>query len=176
VIRELVTQPFKTAVALIELPATVHRSLRQANDLMEQSQRQLEAMQTQTDEALKQAERMNDLLTKVVKLTEPLEYAQRGGEHVAGRLKRALFGEELEQAEQAVDDAEEAAADAEEAAAEAEDAATVAEQVDEEKEVEEPAWKPAAAEDDAGGIEVTDSGTVRVIPSRPPPGDPAPGA
>ena len=112
-LRELVTQPFKTVVALIELPATVHRSLRQANDLMEQSQRQLEAMQTQTDEALRQAERMNDLLTKVVKLTEPLEYAQRGGEHVAGRLKRALFGEELEQAEQAVVDAEAAIVDAE---------------------------------------------------------------
>ena len=104
-LRELVTQPFKTVVALIELPGTVHRSLRQANDLMEQSQRQLEAIETQTDEALKQAERMNDLLTKVVKLTEPLEYAQRGSEHVAGRLKRALFGEELEQAEQAVVDA-----------------------------------------------------------------------
>jgi hypothetical protein len=146
---------------------------------MEISQRQLEAMQTQTDEALRQAERMNDLLTKVVKLTEPLEYAQRGGEHVAGRLKKAIFGEGLEQAEvaqqqaqEAAKDAEEAAADAEEAAEEAEDAATVAEQADEVKEAE---WTPAGAEDGDGGIEVTDSGVVRVIPSRPPPGDPASG-
>ena len=50
-------------------------------------------MQRQTDEALDQAERMNELLGRVVKLTEPLEKAQRGGEYVGGRLKRAIFGE-----------------------------------------------------------------------------------
>jgi hypothetical protein len=83
------------AIALIELPATVQRSLRQANELMESSQRQLEAMQDQTDEALRQAERMNDLLGRVVKLTEPLEFAARGSEYVGGRLKRALLGDEL---------------------------------------------------------------------------------
>jgi hypothetical protein len=37
---------------------------------------------------------MNELLARVVKLTEPLERAQRGSEYVAEGLKRALFGEE----------------------------------------------------------------------------------
>jgi hypothetical protein len=63
---------------------------------------------------------MNDLLTKVVKLTEPIEKAQRGGEYVAGGLKRALFG-----LERAVDDAESAALDAEDAAIDSEDATEV---------------------------------------------------
>ena len=66
VIRELVTRPISAVIALVELPGTVRRSLSQANDLMEQSRRQLEAMQRQTDEALRQAERMNDLLGRVV--------------------------------------------------------------------------------------------------------------
>ena len=95
-LRELVTRPVNAAIALIELPATVQRSLRQANELMETSQRQLEAMQNQTDEALRQAERMNDLLGRVVRLTEPLEFAARGSEYVGGRLKRALLGDEVE--------------------------------------------------------------------------------
>jgi len=122
VLRELVTRPISAAIALVELPSTVQRSLKQANELMESSQRQLEAMQEQTDEALRQAERMNDLLGRVVKLTEPLEFAARGGEFVGGRLKRALLGEEGT-VERAVRDAEAAAGDAEEAAAEAEVAA-----------------------------------------------------
>ena len=37
---------------------------------------------------------MNELLGRVVRLTEPLERAQRGGEYAAERLKRALFGAE----------------------------------------------------------------------------------
>ena len=93
-IRELVTRPISALVALVELPATVQRSLRQANELMESSRRQLEAMQRQTEEALHEAERMNQMLSRVVKLTEPLEYAQRGSEYFGGRLKRAIFGEE----------------------------------------------------------------------------------
>jgi F0F1-type ATP synthase membrane subunit b/b' len=119
VLRELVTRPVSAAIALIELPATVQRSLKQANELMETSRRQLEAMQHQTDEALHQAERMNDLLGRVVKLTEPLELAARGSEYVGGRLKRVLLGDDGT-LERAVADAEAAAHDAETAAAEAE--------------------------------------------------------
>jgi len=126
VLRELVTRPVSAAIALIELPGTVQRSLKQANELMESSRRQLEAMQHQTDEALRQAERMNDLLGRVVKLTEPLEFAARGSEYVGGRLKRALLGGDGT-LERAVSDAEAAAGDAEKAAAEAEVAATEAE-------------------------------------------------
>ena len=81
------------AVALIELPRTWSEH-REANDLMEVSRRQLEAMRRQTDDALEQAERMNELLGRVVRLTEPLERAQRGGEYVGEALKRAIFGEE----------------------------------------------------------------------------------
>jgi hypothetical protein len=127
VLRELVTRPVSAAIALIELPGTVQRSLKQANDLMEVSRRQLEAMQEQTDEALRQAERMNDLLGRVVRLTEPLEFAARGGEYVGERLKRALLGGDGSTLERAISDAEAAAGDAEKAAAEAEVAAEDAE-------------------------------------------------
>ena len=51
-------------------------------------------MRRQADTALEQAERMNELLARVVKLTEPMERAQRGGEYVAEGLKRAIFGAE----------------------------------------------------------------------------------
>lgn len=93
VIREMVTLPFQTVVALLELPATVNRSLKEANQLMASSRRQLDAVQQRTDNALEQAERMNEMLSRVVRLTEPLERAQRGGEIVAAELKRAIFGD-----------------------------------------------------------------------------------
>jgi hypothetical protein len=94
VLRELVTWPISLARAAIELPRSMDRSIREANDLMEVSREQLDAMRRQADQALEQAERMNELLARVVKLTEPLERAQRGGEYVAGGLKRAIFGPE----------------------------------------------------------------------------------
>ena len=86
----------------------MERSVRQANELMDVSQEQLDVMRRQADEALAQAERMNDLLARLVKLTEPLEKAQRGGEFVSEQLKRVLLGEEAE-AEAAADRAEKAA-------------------------------------------------------------------
>jgi hypothetical protein len=95
----------------IELPRNMERSVREANDLMEVSREQLEAMRRQADQALEQAERMNELLARVVKLTEPLERAQRGGEYVGEALKRAIFG-----AEEASEGALEAAQEAKEAA------------------------------------------------------------
>ena len=101
----------------IELPRSMQRSIREANDLMEVSREQLEVMRRQADQALEQAERMNELLGRVVKLTEPLERAQRGGEYVAGELKKAIFG-----AEQAAIEAEVAVEEAKEAVAEAKDA------------------------------------------------------
>jgi hypothetical protein len=104
----------RTAVAL---PRSMERSIREANDLMEVSREQLEVMRRQADQALEQAERMNELLGRVVKLTEPLERAQRGGEYVAGELKKAIFG-----AEQAAIEAEVAVDEAKEAVAEAKDA------------------------------------------------------
>ena len=60
---------------------------------------------------------MNELLGRVVKLTEPLERAQRGGEYVAGELKKAIFGAEQAaiEAEVAVEEAKEAVAEAKEA-------------------------------------------------------------
>ena len=82
------------ARAAIDLPRDMQRSIREANDLMEVSREQLEVMRRQADQALEQAERMNELLARVVKLSEPLERAQRGGEFVAEGLRRALFGEE----------------------------------------------------------------------------------
>src|SRR6476660_1241509 len=78
----------------IELPRSMERSIREANDLMEVSREQLEVMRLQADEALEQAERMNELLGRVVRLTEPLERAQKSGEYAAERLKRAIFGPE----------------------------------------------------------------------------------
>jgi methyl-accepting chemotaxis protein len=124
VIRELVTLPVSIARAAIELPRSMQRSIDEANDLMEVSREQLEVMRRQADQALEQAERMNELLGRVVKLTEPLERAQRGGEYVAGELKKAIFG-----AEEAVEQAQEAAIEAEAAVEEAEEAAEQAEEM-----------------------------------------------
>jgi hypothetical protein len=99
VLREIISWPISLARTAIELPRSMERSIREANDLMEVSREQLEVMRKQADEALEQAERMNELLGRVVRLTEPLERAQRGGEYAAERLKRAIFGpEEVAQA------------------------------------------------------------------------------
>jgi hypothetical protein len=132
VLRELITRPISSFVALLELPRTMERSMREANELMEASRRQVESMRRQADDALQQAERMNDLLAKIVKLTEPIEKAQRGGEMAAGLMKRVILGEEAEAqrveeaverterlAEAAAERADEAAEQAEQAAAEA---------------------------------------------------------
>ncbi len=140
VLTELVTRPVQAVVALIELPLTARRSLEEVNELMEVSRRQLETMQRQTDSALDQAQRMNELLARVVRLTEPIEKAQRGSEYVAGGLRRVIFGDDpvapggaeslegtAERIEKAAAEAELAAADAERAALEAEDAAKGAE-------------------------------------------------
>jgi hypothetical protein len=172
VVRELITRPIQAANALIELPWTINRSLRQANDLMEASRRQLEVMQRQTDEALVHAERMNEMLSKVVRLTEPIEMAAKGGEYAAGALKRVIFG-----AEQAVVDAETAAGDAERAALEAEEAASHADHAVEHAEehaveASAPPASPAPPAPPPDGIPVSDSKTVRVIPNRPPPEQP----
>jgi hypothetical protein len=94
VLREIISWPISMARTAIELPRAMERSIREANDLMEVSREQLEVMRRQADQALEQAERMNELLGRVVRLTEPLERAQRGGEFVGERLKRALFGPE----------------------------------------------------------------------------------
>lgn len=117
---ELVTRPVRAVVALIELPLTARRSLEEVNQLMEVSRHQLESMQRQTDSALDQAERMNELLGRVVKLTEPIERAQRGGEYVADGLRRVIFGEEVLEAERAIEVAEDEAEVAEDAAEDAE--------------------------------------------------------
>jgi hypothetical protein len=94
VLRELISWPISTARTVIALPRTMERSIREANELMEVSRQQLEVMRRQADQALEQAERMNALLARVVKLTEPLERAQRGGEYVGQRLREAIFGAE----------------------------------------------------------------------------------
>jgi hypothetical protein len=94
VLREIISWPISMARTAIDLPRAMERSIREANDLMEVSREQLEVMRRQADEALEQAERMNELLGRVVRLTEPLERAQRGGEFVGERLKRAIFGPE----------------------------------------------------------------------------------
>jgi hypothetical protein len=102
-LRELITRPISMINSVLDLPRSMQRSVRQANELMDVSQEQLEVMRRQADEALAQAERMNDLLAKLVKLTEPLEKAQRGGEFVGEQLKRVLLGEASEaEAEAAV--------------------------------------------------------------------------
>ena len=114
-LRELITWPISAARTAVSLPRAMERSVREANDLMEGSREQLEVMRRQADQALEQAERMNELLARVVKLTEPLEKAQRGGELVGETLKRAIFG-----AEQAAIEAEAVAEEAEVVAEEAE--------------------------------------------------------
>lgn len=124
-LRELITWPISAARTAIELPRTMQRSIDEANELMSVSRVQLEVMRRQADQALEQAERMNELLTRVVKLTEPLERAQRGGEYIGEQLKRAIFG-----AQEAGEMTEEAARRTLEAA---EDAEHVAEQASEPK-------------------------------------------
>jgi uncharacterized protein YoxC len=143
VLTELVTRPVQAVVALIELPVTARKSLEEVNELLEVSRRQLEAMERQTGNALDQAERMNELLTRVVRLTEPLEKAQRGGEYVADGLKRVIFGDPVagvegtaQRVERAAAEAELAASDAESAALDAEEAAEAAEEATEEAERE----------------------------------------
>jgi uncharacterized membrane protein YgaE (UPF0421/DUF939 family) len=94
VLRELVTRPISIVTSLIELPRSMERNVREANELMDISREQLELIRRQADAALEQAERMNELLARLVKLTEPLERAQRGGEYVSERLKRAVLGDQ----------------------------------------------------------------------------------
>ena len=94
VFREIISWPISMARTAIELPRSMERSLREANELMEVSREQLEVMRRQADQALVQAERMNELLGRVVRLSEPLERAQRGAEYVGEGLKRAIFGPE----------------------------------------------------------------------------------
>jgi hypothetical protein len=150
-------------VAVLDLPRTLQRSVREANALMEVSRDQLELMRRQADEALAPAERMNDLLARVVKLTEPIERAQRGGEYAAERIKQVIFGEEaggereVVEAEEAVELAETAADNAEAAAAEAESATDEAEDAIGET-IEQPAPEGPS-----------DGTTIRVIPNRPRP-------
>ena len=93
-LREIISWPISVARTAVDLPRAMDRSIREANELMEVSREQLEVMRRQADEALEQAERMNELLGRVVRLTEPLERAQRSGEYAAERLKRAIFGPE----------------------------------------------------------------------------------
>ena len=103
VLREIISWPISAARAAVERPRSMERSLREANELMEVSREQLEVIRRQADDALEQAERMNDLLGRVVRLTEPLERAQRGGEYAAERLKRAIFGPEEAAARASID-------------------------------------------------------------------------
>jgi hypothetical protein len=103
VLREIISWPISMARTAVDLPRAMERSIREANELMEVSREQLEAMRRQADEALEQADRMNELLGRVVRLTEPLERAQRGGEYAAERLKRAIFGPEEAAARAAID-------------------------------------------------------------------------
>src|SRR5690349_10265713 len=91
-IRELISWPYTTARTMIELPRAMEQSIREANELMQVSREQLDVMRRQADQALEQAERMNDLLARVVRLSEPLERAQRGAEYVGEGLKKAIFG------------------------------------------------------------------------------------
>jgi hypothetical protein len=103
VLREIISWPISMARTAVDLPRAMERSIREANELMEVSREQLEAMRRQADEALEQAERMNELLGRVVRLTEPIERAQRGGEYAAERLKRAIFGPEEAAARASID-------------------------------------------------------------------------
>jgi hypothetical protein len=94
VLREIVTRPVEATFALIELPIALKRTLDETNELIATSRRKIEDMDRQTNDAILQAERMNELFARVVKLTEPLEMAQRGGDIISGALKRAIFGDE----------------------------------------------------------------------------------
>ena len=103
VLREIISWPISAARAAVDLPRAMERSIREANELMEVSREELEAIRRQADDALEQAERMNELLGRFVRLTEPLERAQRGGEYAAERLKRAIFGPEEAAARASID-------------------------------------------------------------------------
>ena len=103
VLREIISWPISVARAAVDLPRAMERSIREANELMEVSREQLEVIRRQADDALEQAERMNELLGRIVRLTEPLERAQRGGEYAAERLKRAIFGPEEAAARASID-------------------------------------------------------------------------
>jgi hypothetical protein len=152
VFRELITRPISSVVSLIELPRTMQRSMREANELMEASRRQVDSMRLQADEALHQAERMNDLLARLVKLTEPIEKAQRGGEMAAGLMKRVILGDEaeVERVEQAIERTELVA----EAAAErADEAVEQAEQVAAKVSDDEDGEESEEAAEDSGSAE-----------------------
>jgi hypothetical protein len=103
VLREIISWPISAARTAVDLPRAMERSIREANELMDASREQLDVMRRQADEALEQAERMNELLARVVRLTEPIERAQRGGEYAAERLKRAIFGPEEAAARASID-------------------------------------------------------------------------
>ena len=103
VLREIISWPISAARAAVDLPRAVERSIREANELMDASREQLDVMRRQADEALEQAERMNELLGRVVRLTEPIERAQRGGEFAAERIMRAIFGPEEAAARASID-------------------------------------------------------------------------
>ena len=102
-LREIISWPISVARTAVDLPREMERSIREANELMEVSREQLEVLRRQGDDALEQAERMNELLGRMVRLTEPLERAQRGGEYAAERLKRAIFGAEEAAARASID-------------------------------------------------------------------------
>ena len=102
-LREIISWPISVARTVVDLPREMERSIREANELMEVSREQLEVLRRQGDDALEQAERMNELLGRMVRLTEPLERAQRGGEYAAERLKRAIFGAEEAAARASID-------------------------------------------------------------------------
>lgn len=138
--------------AILDLPRTLERSVREANTLMEISREQLDLMRRQADEALAQAERMNDLLARVVKLTEPIERAQRGGEYVAGAVKQMIFGEEGGERITATD------ARAEELTRQAERAESAAKQAETAAEDAETAAEDAEVATDRPGPEENDSG------------------
>ena len=84
-LREIISWPISVARTAVDLPRAMDRSIREANEVMVVSREQLEVMRRQADD---------ELLGRVVRLTEPLERAQRSGEYAAERLKRAIFGPE----------------------------------------------------------------------------------
>ena len=155
VLRELITRPISAAAALIEMPLTMRRSLEEASQLMETSRRQLEQMQRQTDDALDQAERMNELLSRFVRLTEPLEKAQRGGEYAADIARRVIFGEEEHRLERAADEERK-----------------LERAVDEERKLGPVVGEEKKLERAAGdAVDAADAGATRIIPNPPPPAE-----
>ena len=74
--------PLRVLRGLADLPAAMDRNMRQTNQLMRESHEQLAATHAELV-------RMNEQLTRLIRLGEPIERAQRRGERFGSLFRRS---------------------------------------------------------------------------------------